>query len=590
MARVVAVGLLFMGGFVARSPVAAQEPGGPHLGLPQVLEAGAEGPLLLLLHCTGCGAESWARFMEANKTRFRMVAPTLPGYAGSPRPGLPLWTDKPVFQDNAVEQLSTLIDERGLRDITVVGQSFGSTIAVRLAGRRPDVVSAVVNVDGFPPLGPPYNGLSLADRAAEARSIVDEDWALRLQDPAQWRSFNAANAQPDEASRKLHHGMFMATDRVSMVHYWRENFFADNDGFRGLQVPYLDIKAIPARRANPDSILAAHRESLDETGRPADFQEVVYHQTSHWIHEERPTTLGTTILSFIQGGPPKDVGPFRMGHVEEVGTGSRDVILMPCLGCDWRSWDELMARNADRYRMLAVTWPGLGDTPLPEVLADPDGTPYFDFLAEALRHLIRDRQLDRPVIVGHSAAAVLAVRFAAEHPDLVGGVVNVDAIVANGDTYGYSPEERLEWANHEMDAVLAQHDSPDAWRELNSRPTWPDTARARFYEDMWRTPPREHVFAYWKDWLRTDTGVLLPTVQVPFLAVHALSSDESRAREKRMDLEERYRRAPLPPGSRVVYIEDSGHTIWEHQPELLDAVLAEFILGTAQDLRRARGS
>jgi len=112
--------------------------------------------------------------------------------------------------------------------------------------------------------------------------------------------------------------------------------------------------------------------------------------------------------------------------------------------------------------------------------------------------------VDRPVIVGHSAAAVLAVRFAAEHPELVGGVVNVDAIVANKDTYGFSTEERRAWADDEMADVLARYDSPDAWQELNSRPTLPDTARARFYEDMWRTPPRENVFAYWRDWLRAE--------------------------------------------------------------------------------------
>jgi len=66
--------------------------------------------------------------MEANADRFRMIAVTLPGYAGSPRPALPLWTSRPVLQDNAVRQLSRLIDERRLTDLVVVGQSFGSRI------------------------------------------------------------------------------------------------------------------------------------------------------------------------------------------------------------------------------------------------------------------------------------------------------------------------------------------------------------------------------------------------------------------------------------------------------------------------------
>ena len=98
---------------------------------------------------------------------------------------------------------------------------------------------------------------------------------------------------------------------------------------------------------------------------------------------------------------------------------------------------------------------------------------------------------------------------------------------------------------------------------------------------MWLTPPRHNVFAYWRDWLRTDVGTLLPTLRVPFLAIHALNADPERAATKREDLETRYRMAPLPPGGRVVYIEDSGHSIWEYKPEEFDEALAGFVLGRA---------
>jgi len=270
-----------------------------------------------------------------------------------------------------------------------------------------------------------------------------------------------------------------------------------------------------------------------------------------------------------------------MGHVEVVGSGTRDVILMPCLGCDWRAWDRFMERNSERYRMFAVSWPGMGDTDLPRVVAEPSGTPYFDYLMDALRRLIDREELDRPVIVGHSAAAVAAVRFAAAYPHLVSGVVNVDAVVANLDTYGYTPAQRLAWANREMADVLRQYDDDRAWRDLNAAPSLADVERAAFYSRMWLTPPRQNVFAYWRDWLRTDAGTLLPTLRVPFLAIHALNADAERAATKREDLETRYRMAPLPPGGRVVYIEDSGHSIWEYKPEEFDEALAGFVLGRA---------
>ncbi len=278
----------------------------------------------------------------------------------------------------------------------------------------------------------------------------------------------------------------------------------------------------------------------------------------------------------------------RFGELIRGGEGPRDVILMPCLGCDGTSWAEFMERNRRRYRMVAVTWPGMGSTALPVASNGPDGTPYFDYLMDALDFLIEAEGLDRPVLVGHSAAAVAAVRFASERPHRISGVVNVDAIVANGDTYGFGPEERKQWADAEMAAVLAQYDDSAAWARLNSAPSTLSPERGAFYERMWRMPPRQHVFAYWRDWLRTDVGVLLPHLTVPFLAIHALPADSTRAAEKRADLEARYRRAPMPTGGRVVYVLNSGHTIWEYRPEAFDQALAEFTLGTAVQVLGAR--
>lgn len=566
---------------IAASALEAQEPGGPHLEIPEVLTSGESGPTLLLIPCAACGAASWQRFMDVNADRFRMIAVTLPGYDGSPRPELPLWTDSSVFQDNAVAQLARLLDERSLQNVVIVGQSFGSTIAVRLAAARPERIAMVVNVDGSP-----YNPLtraaeSIAQRLAQARSIVDEDWARRLRSPAAFRQFNAAGGVPGEEQRRLHHGMFMASDRVSMLHYWRENLLIDvNPDFRRLRMPFLDIKAISPRIQRPDSAREAWISFVDSVGTPADYTRVAFFDTSHWIHVQRPRELGSLILGHIENRPVHDVGPFVFGDVVRAGTGARDVILMPCLGCDARSWNEFMERNSERYRMFAITWPGMGSTGLPLVPSDPGGTPYFDFLMEALRLLIQRDSLVRPVIVGHSAAAVAAVRFATEHPDLVSGVVNVDAVVANLDTHGFTPEQRRAWADAEMQKVLERHDDDEAWRRLNAAPRGMRPERAGFYEKMWLAPPRQNVFAYWRDWLRTDAGRHLPRLTVPFLAVHALPADTAAAAAKRADTIERYRRAPMPPGARTVFVENSGHTIWEHQPALFDRILASFILGS----------
>lgn len=285
----------------AGSSISAQEPGGPHLEIRQVLERGETGPVLLLIPCAACGARSWEPFMEANQDRFRMIAVTLPGYAGTPRPELPLWGAEPVFQENAVTQLSRLLDERQLDEVHVVGQSFGSHVGMLLAAARPDRVTTLVNVDGNP-----TNPVEWADddeKALHERAIrtVDEDWALRLQDPDTFRQFNSATRQPPD-QRLIHHGMFMATDRVSMLHYWRENMLRDrNPTFRELEASYLDIKAIFPWVENPDSTLTAYTESVEEVGTPASYRRVVFWDTTHWVHLDRPRALGTVIADYLRG-------------------------------------------------------------------------------------------------------------------------------------------------------------------------------------------------------------------------------------------------------------------------------------------------
>jgi len=173
-----------------------------------------------------------------------------------------------------------------------VGQSFGATMALKLAARRPDVVRALVAIDSSPTSPTSRADQSLAERLAAARERVDEGAAIRLQDPETCRRFNAVRSLPDAESRLLDHGMFMASDRVSMLHYWRENFLQDlNPEFRALDVPYLDVDAIYPRVTNPDSVAAACDAGLDAVGRPAEYRLVRFRETSHRVHVEHPEVL-----------------------------------------------------------------------------------------------------------------------------------------------------------------------------------------------------------------------------------------------------------------------------------------------------------
>lgn len=282
--------------------------------------------------------------------------------------------------------------------------------------------------------------------------------------------------------------------------------------------------------------------------------------------------LGSSTCAFAE--PP------RFGHVEQHGSGDATLILVPCLGCDWRAWDEFMDRNADRYTMYAITWPGMGDTPLPKVQQDASATPHWDYILDAMAALIRNKKLLNPILVGHSAAGPYVVHFAAQYPALVGKVVSVDATIANWDTFGYTPQQRAAWAKSEMKDVRDQYDNDAAWAKLNAPPKGiKDPVRRAMYGRMWTTPPREHVLQYWGEWLETDVGAMLPNVDVPLLAIYAIRSKDKHPDQTRTKRRARFKRAKVGSNITVAFIEQSGHSIWEHQPKLFDAMIADFVNG-----------
>jgi pimeloyl-ACP methyl ester carboxylesterase len=98
----------------------------------------------LVLHGGG-GAATVASFADllAERTRSRVVVPTHPGFGGTPRPEALAST-----KDLATAYVA-LLDELGLTDVTVVGNSFGGWIAAEIALANSPRVAAAMIVNGI---------------------------------------------------------------------------------------------------------------------------------------------------------------------------------------------------------------------------------------------------------------------------------------------------------------------------------------------------------------------------------------------------------------------------------------------------------
>ena len=104
---------------------------------------GAGRPMLLIPGLTS-GAGVWRGTVDHFKGRYRTHAFTLAGFAG-----VPMVMDS-NFLPTVREALVAYIREQRLERPVLVGHSLGGFLALDVAARYPDLVGAVVNVDGLP--------------------------------------------------------------------------------------------------------------------------------------------------------------------------------------------------------------------------------------------------------------------------------------------------------------------------------------------------------------------------------------------------------------------------------------------------------
>ena len=99
--------------------------------------AGA-GPPLVLVHGLGGSATNWCELAPLLGQRHRLVIPDLPGHGGSEPlaavSGLQPYADR----------VAAVMAHEGIDRASVVGHSLGGMVALRLALRRPELVSALV--------------------------------------------------------------------------------------------------------------------------------------------------------------------------------------------------------------------------------------------------------------------------------------------------------------------------------------------------------------------------------------------------------------------------------------------------------------
>jgi pimeloyl-ACP methyl ester carboxylesterase len=199
-------------------------------------------------------------------------------------------------------------------------------------------------------------------------------------------------------------------------------------------------------------------------------------------------------------------------------------------------------RLAEDFRVVALDLGGHGES----------GTDRADWsiasFGEDVASVVRDLNLRRVVLVGHSMGGPVALEAAGRLPGRVIGVVGVDTFHDIDDPPPGDLEARLEPFRRDLATALATLDS------IFFAPSTDSELAAWIRRDMAAAPPRISTPAL-RSLIRYDEFAALATLDVPAAAINAdiQRTDVDALRRAR-------------PGFEVVIVDDTGHFLMMEKP------------------------
>ena len=272
-------------------------------------------------------------------------------------------------------------------------------------------------------------------------------------------------------------------------------------------------------------------------------------------------------LSFLAlallGAPAAAAPAFKPTRISVATRGSGpDVVLIPGLAASRGVWTSTAAA-VPGYRYHFVQIAGFAGTP---ARGNAEG-PVAGAVAEEIARYIKAHGLTRPAIVGHSMGGSIAMMIAARHPEAAGKVMVVDMLPSAARPFGIPAPvltplarvigdemQRADRLRRELKPLVARFGNAD-WLESRNDAG----VVARSVEEL----------------LATDLTPELRRIRAPLTVIYACPATFPRACGQ---VSRVYAGAYAGrPGTRLVRIERSGHTVMWDQPAAFQAALRTFL-------------
>jgi pimeloyl-ACP methyl ester carboxylesterase len=265
-------------------------------------------------------------------------------------------------------------------------------------------------------------------------------------------------------------------------------------------------------------------------------------------------------------------------HYLDWGGDGQPIILLHGLASSCRIWDFTAPILAEQFRVVALDQRGHG-------LSDRPGSYTFVEVTADLAGLIEALGLERPVIVGHSWGAGVALRFAADRPEITAGIALIDGgFVERSSSQTWEKAEAM-MRPPEINGVPVDTFLGFAKRWPDVAPLWSDQLGEMILSNLEvregkvyrRLPIPDHMKIAREIW-EQDTALLWDRVRCPVLMVPALK--ESQDPRSSMWTKAKLQGIETARGklkdAKVVPMEDTIHDVPIQRPKELSQAIIDF--------------
>ena len=242
-------------------------------------------------------------------------------------------------------------------------------------------------------------------------------------------------------------------------------------------------------------------------------------------------------------------------HYQNYGKGRDAMVLIHGWTCNLDYWRDQVPDFAKRNRVIALDLPGHGQSDKPEIAYT------MDLFAKAIDAVMRDANVERAVLVGHSMGTPIARQFYRKYPQKTLAIVIVDG--------GLRPFGDRKMRDSFVDAFRGPNykESGKQMFAAMAGPTLPAEMQERIRTSFLNTP--QHVMVSAMEGMNDDSIYGPDKMNVPVLAILAKSP------YWQPDTEQFFR--SLAPNLQFQMWEGVGHFLMMERPQQFNEAVIAFL-------------